>query len=389
MAKLKKNDRGYFTAWYHGKQFRGKTEPEAKAKRNQYKYECEHGIEQQEPITVIDLAEQWLPVAKAGASKTTYNPYVTIMEKMTAVIGNKIVSAVSPADIKKVWVSYVGLSQSYINKASFMYKSFFQHAIDNGYCKKNPVISPSAKPHRGSKGTHRCLTAEEIRLIETVPHRVQPAAMFMLKAGLRRGEVLALQKSDIHDGCIWVTKAVKFANNRPVVGDTKNESSERKVPLFDSLLPFVNGIEKYVLPDEHGDICSETAFNRAWESYLSELNTYSNGIQKRWYHLTREWKQEHPEEYAKYLELKEKDKNEAEEYRLRGWHEISFRCHDCRHTFITDCRNKGIDIHIVMNWVGHASERMILEIYDHPAEDRERTAIDIMNGKADDDPTGV
>lgn len=55
MAKLKKNDKGYFTAWYHGKQFRGKTEPEAKAKRNQYKYECEHGIEKQEPITVLIL----------------------------------------------------------------------------------------------------------------------------------------------------------------------------------------------------------------------------------------------------------------------------------------------------------------------------------------------
>ena len=389
MAKLKKGGNGYFTAWYHGKQFRGKTEAEAKAKRDQYKYECEHGIEQQEPITVIDLAEQWLPVAKAGASKTTYNQYVTIMEKMTDMIGNKIVSAVSPADIKKVWVSFVGLSQSYISKASFLYKSFFQYAIDNGYCKKNPVISQSAKPHRGSKGTHRCLTAEEIRLIETVPHRVQPATMFMLKAGLRRGEVLALRKEDIHDGKIWITKAVKFVNNRPVVGDTKNESSERTVPLFDSLLPFIDGIEKYVLPDEHGDICSETAFQRAWESYLSELNTYANGIQKRWYHLTKEWKQEHPEEYEKYMELKAKDKNKAEEYRLRGWHEINFRCHDCRHTFITDCRNKGIDIHLVMNWVGHSSERMILEIYDHPAEDREQIAIKIMNGKMDDDPTGV
>ena len=73
MAKLKKNDRGYFTAWYKGKQFSAKTEAEAKAKRDQYKYECEHGIEQQKPITVIDLAEQWLPVAKAGVGKGTYN----------------------------------------------------------------------------------------------------------------------------------------------------------------------------------------------------------------------------------------------------------------------------------------------------------------------------
>ena len=289
MAKLKLRPDGYYCAWYKGKQFLGKTEQEAKNKRDRYKYECEHGIEQIEQITVFDLAEKWLPVSKASVSKTTYNQYTTIMEKMTDVIGNKLVASVSPSDIKKVWASFVSLSQSYISKANFLYKSFFQYAIDNRYCRVNPVISQSAKPHKGSKGTHRCLTAEEIRLIETVPHRVQTAAMFMLKAGLRRGEILALQKEDIHDERIWVTKAVKFVKNRPVVGDTKNESSERSVPLFACLTPFIDSIDKYVLPDEHGDICSETAFVRSWESYLAELSAYVNGVeQKRWYHLTEE-----------------------------------------------------------------------------------------------------
>lgn len=380
MAKLKQRSDGSYVAWYKGKQFYGRTETEAKAKRDQYKYECEHGIEQVEQITVFDLAGKWLPVAKAGTSKTTYNQYATIMEKMTDIIGNKFMSSVSPADIKKVWSSYVGLSQSYINKASSLYKAFFQYGLDNRYCRTNPVISQSAKPHKGTKGTHRCLTAEEIRLIETVQHRVQAAAMFMLKAGMRRGEILALEKSDIHDDKIWVTRAVKFVNNRPVVGSVKNESSERAVPLFSVLKPFSDAIDGLLLPDEHGDLCSETAFQRAWESYLAKLSAFANGVpQKRWYHLTNEWQEEHPLEYSKYLELKAVDEDKAERYRLTGWKEISFRPHDLRHTFITVCRDKGIDIHIVMNWVGHASERMILEIYDHPTEEREKNAISIMD----------
>jgi integrase len=380
MGKLKQRPNGYYIAWYHGKQFVSKSESEAKAKRDRYKYECEHGIEQIEPISVFDLADQWLPVAKAGASKATYNQYASIMEKMTANIGDKLVSAVTPGDIKKVWMSFVGLSQSYINKASFLYKAFFQYAIDNGYCKTNPIISQSAKPHKGTKGTHRCLTETEIRLIETVPHRVQAAAMFMLKAGLRRGEVLALKKDDIHDGRIWVTKAVKFVNNRPEIGNTKNESSERAVPLFAPLLPFIDSIQKYVLPDDDGDICSETAFTRAWESYLTDLSTVLNGEHKRWYHLTKEWKDEHPKEYIKYLELKAANKKEeAEAFRLKGWKDVSFRPHDLRHTFITKARDKGIDIHIVMNWCGHASERMILQIYDHPDEQRECVAVSMMD----------
>ena len=336
MAKLKQRPDGYYCAWYNGKQFLGKSESEAKKKRDDYKYECEHGIEQVEPITVFDLCEKWLPVAKAGAANTTYNQYATIMEKLTAVIGDKLVSSVSPADIKKVWVSYVGKSQSYINKASFLYKSFFQHAMENGYCRFNPVLSESSRPHKGTKGTHRCLTENEITLIETVSHRVQPAAMFMMKAGLRRGEILALQRSDIHDDRIFITKAVRFANNRPVIGQTKNESSERTVPLFAPLKPFIGNIQNYVLPDADGEVCSETAFQRAWESYLHTLS-------------------------------------------VAAGYPVSFRPHDLRHTFVTKCRDKGIDIHICMEWCGHASERMILQIYDHTSEEREKSAIALMD----------
>ena len=102
MAKLKQRPDGYYCAWYNGKQFLGKTPDEAKAKRDTFRYEMEHGIEKQEPITVFDLCDQWLPVAKAGVAKNTYNQYATIMEKMTGIIGDKLVSAVTPADIKKV-----------------------------------------------------------------------------------------------------------------------------------------------------------------------------------------------------------------------------------------------------------------------------------------------
>ena len=336
MAKLKQRPDGYFCAWYKGKQFLGKTESEARNKRDRYRYECENGIERQESITVFELAEKWLPMAKAGILRTTYNQYATIMEKLTEVVGDKYVSAVSPADIKKVWVLFVGKSQSYINKASFLYKSFFQFAMENRYCTFNPVLSSTAKPHKGTKGTHRQLTKEEINLIETVPHRVQAAAMFMLKAGLRRGEVLALRKSDIYDDKIHIVKSVKFVKNRPVVGQTKNESSERTVPLFTPLIPVIDLVQDYVLPDADGGLCSETAFQRAWESYLHCLSE-------------------------------------------KAGHKISFRPHDLRHTFVTIARDKGIDPKTVMAWCGHSSERMILQIYDHITEGREKRMIELMD----------
>ena len=195
----------------------------------------------------------------------------------------------------------------------------------------------SAKPHKGSRGTHRALTKEEVSLIETVPHRVQAGSMFMLKAGLRRGEVLALRMSDVHDDRIIVNKAVRFANNRPLLSQTKNESSKRSVPLFAPLKPFVDDTDNLILPDTDGNLCSETAFQRAWESYLHTLS-------------------------------------------VAAGHPVSFRPHDLRHTFVTVCRNKNVDPKTVMTWCGHSSERMIMQIYDHVDNEREQRMIDLMNG---------
>ena len=378
MSRLKKRPDGYYCAWFNGKQFLGKTEKEAKQKRDRYKQEYETG-QVVGPIRLDELAASWLPVAKAGVSATTYNQYATVMDILVSVLGHRFVSSIRPKDIQQVWLKLIDKSQSYISKATFLYRSFFQYALENGYCTSNPVNSSTAAPHKGTKGTHRQLTPEEIHLIETFPHRCQAAAMFMLKAGLRRGEVLALRKADISNDVIHIRKAVKFVSNAPVLGDTKNESSRRDVPLFRPLKPFYEALTDYVLPGDKGGMCSETAFVRAWESYLSDLSAYVNGVQKRWYHLTKEWKQEHPAEYEHYLELKEKDKAEAETYRLTGWKEISFRPHDLRHTFTSTARDKGIDINTVRLWLGHSSERMILQIYDHVSAEREQRMINIMD----------
>ena len=335
MPKLTKRSDGYYRAWYKGKQFLGKTAPEAEAKRNAYKYECEHGIEQLKSITLFDFVAQWLPVAKNNVTRHTYNHYTHIFELLTDDCGDKMISSIRPFDIKKAWAKMDGMSQSYINKAHYLYSSMFDSAIEEGYCRVNPVKTKTAKPHKGTKGTHRCLTDEEINLIETTPHRMQTTAMFMLKAGLRRGEVLALTKNDIHDDRIYISKAVHFGNNQGELGKTKTDSSVRSVPLFAPLKPFVDDIVNYAYTTKDGRLATKKSFEQCWKSYLYCLSE-------------------------------------------KAGHPISFRCHDCRHTFITKARDKGIDIHIVMNWVGHSSERMILQIYDHPSEDREVNAVKMM-----------
>ena len=121
MPKLKQRNDGYFRTWYKGKQFLGKTQAEAEAKRDAYKYECEHGIERIESITLFDFVARWLPVAKANVNRNTYNHYAHLMEILTDICGEKQISAVKPSDIKLAWKEMIGRSHSYIQAAHHLY----------------------------------------------------------------------------------------------------------------------------------------------------------------------------------------------------------------------------------------------------------------------------
>ena len=70
----------------------------------------------------------------------------------------------------------------------------------------------------------------------------------------------------------------------------------------------------------------------------------------------------------------------TEQVFMRAWENynkavgISVRCHDLRHSYCTWLRDSGIDMHQAIIWMGHADEKMILRVYDHPGTDRENAA---------------
>lgn len=248
---------------------------------------------------------------------------------------------------------------------------------------KNPFRSTVVKAPKGTAASHRAITDEERRLIETVPHRMQKAAMIMLYAGLRRGELLALEYDDVENDVISVDEAVSFVGTKPVVKDPKTESSVRRVPLLEPLKKYFEDKNQlgYVVTSADGVLCTENAWDRGWESYIAALETELNGCHKRWYHLTREWKNSHPEEYEHYLKLKKnpRKQEQAEQYRLRGWKSVNIRPHDLRHSFCEWCITNGVDLKTVCSWMGHSDQKMIMTVYDHVTAKRELNAAEKLN----------
>ena len=300
-------------------------------------YEAQVKLNQAEavkPKTVSVYSAEWLKLHKSGVSDKCYNDYCTQMDKLTAVCGDKDLAKVTPDDAAKVWLKYAGMSASTIRRSAQLFRGMFDSAIENDYCVKNPFRAKSAQPPKGESGTHRTLTAEEIQLIRTTEHRFRAAAMVMLYAGLRRGEVLALTAEDIDlkVGVIHVTKAVRYESNQAIIDTPKTYAGIRDVPIVSDLRPILSKIKTgLIAPSARGTVMSDTAFGRAWDSYLHALA-------------------------------------------LAAGHPVSIRTHDFRHTYCTTLCDAGVPLRQAMEWLGHADEKMILKIYDHNTPARNKSA---------------
>lgn len=329
--KLTQRTDGRYACKYKWKTFYGSSQREAQQKRDEYKRLLEAGIKASEAgITVRQYAMRWVNTHKASVSDKCYNDYVKQLNAMIEQIGDLRLIDVTPDDIKHIFSThYLNYSQSTIKRARMLYISMFDAAIDSGYARANPCRSKHARPHRGTTGTHRAITDEERRLIMTTPHRFRLGALVMLYAGLRRGEVLALHRSDIDTDAsvIHITRAIRYDSNQPIIDKPKTDAGIRDIPLLSQLADEIPADVDYIMPSSSGTLCSEVAFRRGWESYMHTLSEAAG-------------------------------------------HAIDIRPHDLRHSYCTMLRDSGVEMKLAMQWMGHADEKMILRIYDHITSDR-------------------
>lgn len=325
---LKQRKDGRYCCKYQGVQFFGRTSDEALQAREAYK----RGERAQDAPTVGEYINKWLPLHKAGVSDKCYNDYAKQLEALLPVIGEKPLNEVTVDDAAQVWAHYQGYSASTIHRAKMLFVSLFDAAMENDLCKKNPFRSKHAQPPKAPSGSHRALTDEEVNLIRTTPHRMQFAALLMLYAGLRRGEVLALTKADLSPDGITVNKAVRFVGNRPSIVRPKTSAGTRFVPALSILRPWLENPPERAAATKDGSIMTDTAFRRAWDSYLLALS------------------------------------------RAAG-HPVSIRPHDLRHTYCTMLADADVSIKQAMLWMGHSDEKMILHIYDHVGEKRTQASV--------------
>lgn len=232
--------------------------------------------------------------------------------------------------------------------------SVFNYAIDNSNLDRNPAKN-MVIPKKAVKEERNALTLEEMNWLIDTPHRCRTAALIMMFCGLRLGETIPLQWSDIdyEKSLLTVSKSTYLvsANTYGVKRGTKN-GKERTVPIPDILLNVLkeeqkNSQSRYICPKNDLDMQTPTSWRRLWQSYFGELNRKycNNSVNK-------------PNKYCPQKTKVTIDK---------------ITPHRLRHTYATLLYSSGVDLLTAKELLGHSDVSTTLKIYTH----LEKTVINI------------
>lgn len=349
---LKKRPDGRYCCTYHGRFFYGRTSDEALAAREEYKRREAAGEFAPENTRISAYGARWLQAYKSHLTTAPYNQHVRMIERLIAQVGDLRLRDVTPSDIALFFRSFDGYSSSTIHDARDTVRGLFRAALADGLIDRDPTFAVPVP--KGTRGTHRAITPQERELILKTDHRLRPAVMVMLYAGLRRGEVLALDLDrDVDPAArtITVRSAVRFNSvGHPVIVDPKTEAGIRTIPLLDILADALRDLHGLVCPSSRGALMTESAWSRAWESYLYALSLARNGFPRR----------KHPEFVP-----------------------VRLRAHDLRHSYCTMLYDAGVDLKTAMLWMGHADQTMTMRVYTHLSENRREQAEKMLRNAID------
>ena len=154
-----------------------------------------------EPITLDELAAQYMPWAEANKKDEGYQDRNRYKNHLHAKLGKKLLTEITLKDLEDLRTKLAKkIAPQTIAHVFKLLKAMYNKAIAwNLYDGKNPVVALKTKPLNNSRA--RYLSREEAtRLLDALaPYpQVRDMALLSLNAGLRFGELAHLQWQDVN-----------------------------------------------------------------------------------------------------------------------------------------------------------------------------------------------
>ena len=173
---------------------------------------------------------------------------IKVIEK--SYISHKSIEEIDADELQGYFNTLKDYSNSYIKKIYEQYSQAFKYAMDKGYIARNPMIDV-VKPKSNKKDkVVRALEVEEQQLLTDFlvnkslkEYPYKNAFLIQMYMGLRIGEVLALQNTDIDlkHNLLRVDKTLTTDKNEKVImGETtKTYAGIRDLPIPQFIKPFI------------------------------------------------------------------------------------------------------------------------------------------------------
>lgn len=339
----------------------GANQKEADTKAQELKEKLNKGIDLLTSDKSFEFwANRWLNVISKEKSVPQYQAYKSRTEFFVDRIGSRDIAKIKLYELQEIIDTLSDCNpttghpsaKKTVNNYIFTLRQIFSYAIDNRVIEYNPAVNLKVNQN-ATQTKRRALTREERQWVIDTEHRAQLPAMLAMLAGLRRGEIAALQWSDIdfEKKTISITKSYscKLSN----IKSPKTESGNRIVTMPEILSDFLQEQPKkgiYVFTTQNGNIMREGAWERLWKSYMKTLNEKYGNFEKVIY--------------------RGKEKPFIIE---------PFTLHYLRHTYASILYEAGVDVLTAKELMGHSDIKTTLGIYTHLSREHKEKDITKLN----------
>lgn len=348
---------------YIRKSVYGKTIKELEQKIVEVTQQLNHGIQVWEStMTFRELANIWYEQYNLEAGENwKYSQGNMIKKYLVPPLGEMRIKDLRQLHLQTIitTLSKNGLSTSYMKKLKQIATQIMQVAVGSDLIMRNPFSD--VKVPKKDPFIRRPLTDNEVALITDNwrGHNLGPMAMIMLYAGLRRGEAIALEWSDIdlEKKVIHVTKAASVVKNVTCIKKPKSDAGIRDVPIPKVLRNMLMEIRKpsgYVCTNTSGEVLTESSYKRQWDSFRNYLNVCAGG-------------QKGTGRYVPRITVIE-----------------NITAHMLRHTYASMLFDANVDVKSAQRFLGHADIEVTLEIYTHLSEMKEEKSIEALDSHLDE-----
>ncbi len=332
------------------------TEDEAKQFLEEMEYKKGNSIFIKNNGIPLNELMKFLTERKLKTNRLSEQHYNKVMKLISNIeqseVGKKEISDITSEELQEYFNSLIYYSNSYMQKHIIQFSQAFKYAHNKGYIKLNPMIDTYKPKSSVRDKVIRAMELEEqkeltdylkSKTIEQEPYK--NVFLIQMYAGLRVGEALALQASDIDlkHNLIHVRRTLRRnAEDKIAMGDsTKTYSGIRNIPIQDIIL---NEIKEQLE-------VSKNNFDN--QLFLSSNGTYAdprgvNNILKR--------------------------------ILMQNFNIKDITTHSLRHTFGTRCIESGMAPVVVQRLMGHKDISVTLNTYTSVLNRFKESELEKLNG---------